>query len=402
MPSSEVARDLLTQKLHAVQHKSPTPVGVAYTSSSDGQQSIVPTGQSAVQPEAVASSGGASSSSKGVVSEANPAPSHSANTGTPLPPLQPLPVPKAMAKDQIVSMQFAEPRKRIVSPNSMKRWETSSTFDEVLGFVMACNDAVVGRRLTEDIPQSPAVQAIVAILDSVAAVIKDVPPESGSSSRFGNPAFRTFYARVKEQSRALHETIPGLREIKGRETETSDGEKRSTDAIGEIETYLIECFGNEKRIDYGSGMELNFVCWLLCLVKLGVLNLANEAPAIVLRIFWRYIEVMRQVQSTYWLEPAGSHGVWGLDDYHFLPFLFGSAQLKGHKIFRPKSIHDNEILDDFSKDYMYFACIRFINSVSRDRSSHLITSKAADSMSLIRSKPPPCAGTRPCWTTSAA
>ena len=36
---------------------------------------------------------------------------------------------------------------------------------------------------------------------------------------------------------------------------------------------------------------------------------------------------------------------------------------KGHKHLRPKSIHDPEVVEAFAKDYMYFACIEFINSV---------------------------------------
>ncbi|KAJ9053940.1 Serine/threonine-protein phosphatase 2A activator 2 [Entomophthora muscae] len=100
----------------------------------------------------------------------------------------------------------------------------------------------------------------------------------------------------------------------------------------------------------------------LCLKTLSLFT-PDDLPAIVLRVFFDYIDLMRKIQSAYWLEPAGSHGVWGLDDYHFLPFLFGSAQLKGHEHFSPKCIHDSEVVDEFSKDYMYLACIRFVNTV---------------------------------------
>jgi serine/threonine-protein phosphatase 2A activator len=99
-------------------------------------------------------------------------------------------------------------------------------------------------------------------------------------------------------------------------------------ALYEVSTYFLNCWGNKKRIDYGTGHEAHFVAFLLCLHKLDLVK-EEDFPAVVLKVFWRYIGVMRTLQFTYWLEPAGSHGVWGLDDYHFLPFMFGSAQLYG-------------------------------------------------------------------------
>jgi len=45
------------------------------------------------------------------------------------------------------------------------------------------------------------VTAVLDILDKISQIAKDIPPVDNAASRFGNPAFRTFYDRVSEVRR---------------------------------------------------------------------------------------------------------------------------------------------------------------------------------------------------------
>jgi serine/threonine-protein phosphatase 2A activator len=83
-------------------------------------------------------------------------------------------------------------------------------------------------------------------------------------------------------------------------------------------------------MDYGTGHETSFVLFLLCLTLIRFFYpVPDEERELVLRVFVRYLELCWRLQDVYKLEPAGSHGVWGLDDSSFLGYIFGSGQLRG-------------------------------------------------------------------------
>jgi serine/threonine-protein phosphatase 2A activator len=95
--------------------------------------------------------------------------------------------------------------------------------------------------------------------------------------------------------------------------------------------------------------------------------------------YTRYLKVVRKLILTYNLEPAGSHGVWGLDDHAFMPYIFGSAQLtrpindteptplegsvRGAP--RPADVTKPVVVDDYRQSNMYFSAIGFINDVKK-------------------------------------
>ncbi|KAK0392486.1 hypothetical protein NLU13_1981 [Sarocladium strictum] len=275
---------------------------------------------------------------------------------TPIPETPALPPPPDTLSS---SWAFKTPTRRILSRRDHDLFLSSPTERLVRSWIFTLADSVVDTPCSavKDEDLSAPVRTVLNILEDADSYVTQCPPNEQGGSRFGNKAFRSFLDLVAENSPRWHRAL-GV-------TDSA--------AIAELNAYLFESFGNRSRIDYGSGHELNFLMWLLCLRQLGILQASSSSPPsgdmrpLVLRAFTRYLALMRRVQMTYYLEPAGSHGVWGLDDYQFLPFLFGAAQLLHHPYITPRAIHQDLSLEEFGDEYMYLGQVAFVNSTKTVR-----------------------------------
>lgn len=246
-----------------------------------------------------------------------------------------VPLAQIDAHNAVTRGRIAAPQKRIHSDDDMRTWATSTAHDAIVLFVMHLGDAAVAQP-TRAIAWDSAAHAaraastdttdrILAMLQEIDAWTDEIEPQSGAH-RFGNLAFRTWGARFTERITALHHAVL----------------PQDLQAwITELAPYLAEAFGSFVRIDYGTGHELNFVAWLGLLYRLGVLGSGTPTYArLALEVFPAYLRVVWHLQDRYSLEPAGSHGVWGLDDYQFVPYILGAAQLREATSITPLGMTD--------------------------------------------------------------
>ncbi|KAH8170824.1 phosphotyrosyl phosphate activator (PTPA) protein [Sarocladium implicatum] len=306
---------------------------------------------------------------------AAPPPPPSAGEAAKLPTLEVLDLNKPRS--------FKKPVKCINDGPDVSRFLTSLAYRDIGIFVLQLNHALIPRHqagtsvprmfpLTSKQPSTPSIKGLQSLLSKIEALIAEAPPDPGPR-RFGNVSFRKWYSMLTEQLTEL------LSEDKIGEALAAGG----ADAMEEVGSYLLGGFGSDQRLDYGTGHELSFLAFLGCLWKLGYFQDGEQGGQIereiILHVFEQYLNVVRKLILTYNLEPAGSHGVWGLDDHAFMPYIFGSAQftrpindsdptpLEGSVRGAPKpsDVTKAERVNDYRSSNMYFSAIGFINDVKK-------------------------------------
>lgn len=289
-------------------------------------------------------------------------------------------VPALQKIHNIQHHKFEKPIKKIYDGPDVSFFLTSLAYRDIMTFVLQLNRSVLPRKSlsgdtsalstwqlnSEHITYSDSVSRLRALIDKMSKIVDDVPLDTGPR-RFGNVSFRKWYKIIEDQiDELLGQFLPD----------------RLNPAYDEIGAYLLGSFGSAQRLDYGTGHELSFLAFLACLWKLEYFP--SDEPGvqereIVLGVFEQYLTLIRKLIKIYNLEPAGSHGVWGLDDNSFLPYVFGSAQVSPPieetdetptegslpNAPEPSSVAKQNLVDKEKDTNMYFSAIAFIYDVKK-------------------------------------
>ncbi|SCV70433.1 BQ2448_1827 [Microbotryum intermedium] len=255
------------------------------------------------------------------------------------------------------SASSVAPSRKIFTEVDMPRWTRSSAYRNIEALILRLTAAVHNTKIDSPRRISPPITSIIEFLQRSASWIDEIPLEK-SPQRFGNQAFRTWLAKLKENEPALSKSLLSPAQLP---------------VLADLSHHFLSSFGSGQRLDYGTGHELSFLSYILILRLIGVLTEQDE-PSIVLDLFVAYLGVVRALQKVYRLEPAGSKGVWGLDDHQHLNYLWGASQLQGgdriggpysHPTLRPSSILTPSTIEPEASSYIFLSSILHVNQLKR-------------------------------------
>lgn len=89
------------------------------------------------------------------------------------------------------------PQKGIKSPMDMGIWEKSECYYEIIGFINAVSVSVQGKMISYESEMSPGIIELLKMFDVLNKLVEDTPVIE-QPQRFGNMAYRTWFANMKD------------------------------------------------------------------------------------------------------------------------------------------------------------------------------------------------------------
>ncbi|CAI5755513.1 unnamed protein product [Candida verbasci] len=268
-------------------------------------------------------------------------------------------------------MNFAKPSKKIYDLNDLKNFQNSIAFQKLSKVLNEILIAVQDKKVPNDILNPDIVtrkqlpnmvipslidenkesfecsengKVLIETIDKLNQLIDETPPIEGPT-RFGNLACRLWHDKV--------ETILE-KELKKFKVEGVNLD----DFLIESSYYIASSFGSKIRLDYGTGHELSYLTFIGSLLDYKVIPLDGYE---LLVLFSKYYDLIRKLIIVYNLEPAGSHGVWGLDDHFHLIYIIGSSQFCNDKLAPVVSrALSNQTINTYKLTNLYINSIAFI------------------------------------------
>jgi len=246
------------------------------------------------------------------------------------------------------------PRRVITTEDDLRDWTASAERETLVGFARDVGDAIIGKVCSNDLASSAASRVLLTLLEKARDLVSEFPPQDAHQrARYGNPSYKDWFDAMS--ATALGDMLSFV-------TTAAAPSADPKSLAEELSGYWRDSFGNRNRVDYGTGHEVAFATLCLCARKAGVLDSESDMVALGCAVFPAYLRAVRRIQSAYLLEPAGSHGVWCVDDFHFLPFYWGAAQLQGHPHLKPKSALDPDVVAVYADGYLYLDAVRHVRN----------------------------------------
>ena len=147
--------------------------------------------------------------------------------------------------------KFVATSKKITHPDLLNTFLNGKTYALIMNYIKMLQNSVKGKSNSQ-VPKSKnaCFLGLEKMFDKLDIYFSEIPL-STKEQRFGNTAFKLFRDKVEKNYDELLKLVIVPKYDAGLSLE--------------LKNYLLDCFGSYQRLDYGTGHELNFLCFILVL-----------------------------------------------------------------------------------------------------------------------------------------